>query len=101
MLSLVAPYTAEDMWEQLGHQPTVAKAGWPAVDQALVALDSVTCVVQVAGKVRARLEVTPDVSEPELERLALADPNVQRAIDGAPIRKVIVRIPKLVNVVVA
>ena len=64
-------------------------------------MDSVTCVVQVAGKVRARLEVTPDVSEPELERLALADPNVQRAIDGAAIRKVIVRIPKLVNVVVA
>ena len=100
MLSLVAPYTAEDMWEQLGHQPTVAKAGWPSVDESLVALDSVTCVVQVAGRVRARLEVTPDVSEPELERLALADPKVRRAIDGMPIRRVIVRAPKLVNVVV-
>jgi leucyl-tRNA synthetase len=100
MLSLVAPYTAEEMWEQLGHQPTVAKAGWPNVDESLVAPDSVTCVIQVGGRVRARLEVTPDVSETELERLALAHPNVRRAIDGMPIRTVIVRAPKLVNVVV-
>jgi leucyl-tRNA synthetase len=100
MLSLVTPYTAEDMWEQLGHQPTVAKAGWPHVDESLVAREFVTCVIQVGGKVRARLEVTPDVSEPELERLALADPKVQRAIDGSTVRKVIIRAPKLVNFVV-
>jgi leucyl-tRNA synthetase len=100
MLSLVAPYTAEEMWEQLGHRPTVAKAGWPSVDESLVAPDSVTCVIQVGGRVRARLEVTPDVTEPELERLALAHPNVRRAIDGMAIRTVIVRAPKLVNVVV-
>jgi leucyl-tRNA synthetase len=57
-------------------------------------------VIQVGGRVRARLEVTPDVSETELERLALAHPNVRRAIDGMAIRMVIVRAPKLVNVVV-
>ena len=60
LLSLVAPYTAEEMWERLGHQPTVARAGWPAVDEALLVEDSVTAVVQVQGKVRARLEVAPD-----------------------------------------
>ena len=57
VLSLVAPYTAEEMWERLGHQPSVAKAGWPVADEALLVEESVTCVVQVQGKVRARLEV--------------------------------------------
>ena len=101
MLSLVAPYTAEEMWEKLGHQPSVARAGWPAVDESLLVDDQVTCVVQVAGKVRARLEVSPDVSEEELRELALADANVQRLLDGREVRTVIVRAPKLVNVVPA
>ena len=100
LLSLVAPYTAEEMWERLGHEPTVANAGWPEVDESLLVEDSVTCVVQVKGKVRARLEVSPDISEADLEAAAMADPAVQRAIDGAAVRKVIVRAPKLVNIVV-
>ncbi len=100
LLSLVAPYTAEEMWARLGHEPTVANAGWPTVDEALLVEDTVTCVVQVKGKVRARLEVSPDIAEADLEAAALADPAVQRAIDGAAVRKVIVRAPKLVNVVV-
>jgi leucyl-tRNA synthetase len=100
LLSLVAPYVSEEMWERLGHQPTVANAGWPVVDDALLVEESVTCVVQVRGKVKARLEVAPDVSEADLEAAALADPAVQRAIDGATVRTVIVRAPKLVNIVV-
>mgnify|MGYP000651595024 FL=1 len=100
LLSLVAPYVAEEMWERLGHEPTVARAGWPAVDPALLVEDTVTAVVQVKGKVKARLEVAPDVSEADLEAMALADADVQRAIGDAPVRKVIVRAPKLVNVVV-
>ena len=99
LLSLVAPYTAEEMWSRLGHQPTVARVGWPAVDEALLVEDSVTAVVQVQGKVRARLEVAPDVSEADLEAAAMADPAVQRALEGKQVRKVIVRAPKLVNVV--
>ncbi len=99
VLSLVAPYAAEEMWERLGHQPTVSHAGWPVADPTLLVVDSVTCVVQVQGKVRARLEVSPDVSESELEALARADENVVRAIGDAAIRKVIVRAPKLVNFV--
>src|SRR5690606_12499094 len=55
LLSLVAPYTAEEMWERLGHEPTVARAGWPTVDPALLVDDTVTAVVQVQGKVKARL----------------------------------------------
>jgi leucyl-tRNA synthetase len=101
LLSLVAPYTAEDMWERLGRTPTVAKAGWPAVDERLLVQESVTCVVQVAGKVRDRLEVPPSIGDAELERLALASEAVRKALDGREPRRVIVRAPKLVNVVPA
>ena len=100
LLSLVAPYTAEEMWERLGHEPTVVRAGWPAVDEALLVEETVTAVVQVKGKVKARLEVSPDISEADLEAAALADEGVRRAIDGATVRKVVVRAPKLVNIVV-
>jgi leucyl-tRNA synthetase len=99
LLSLVAPYTAEDMWEALGHEPTVALAGWPQADPELLVQESVTCVVQVQGKVRARLQVPPDIAHEELEDLALADPAVRRIVDGREIHKVIVRAPTLVNVV--
>ena len=100
MLSLVAPYTAEEMWERLGHEPTVARVPWPEVDPALLVEDTVTAVVQVQGKVRSRLEVSPSVSEDDLRAAALADPAVVRALDGRDVRTVIVRAPKLVNVVI-
>ena len=104
LLSLVAPYTAEEMWERLGNNPdhavTVDHAGWPVVDEALLVEDTVTAVVQIQGKVKARLDVPPAISAADLEALALSDPAVQKAIDGREVRKVIVREPKLVNVVV-
>jgi len=100
LLSLVAPYTAEEMWARLGHEPSVAQAAWPSVDPALLVEDAVTAVVQIQGKVRGRLEVAPDISEADLEAAALADPAVVKAIDGRAVRKVIVRAPKLVNIVV-
>ncbi len=99
LLSLVAPYTAEEMWERLGHEPTVARVGWPEVDPALLVEASVTAVVQIQGKVRARLEVPPEIDAADLEHAALADESVQRALAGLTIRKVIVRAPKLVNIV--
>ena len=101
MLSLVAPYTAEEMWDRLGHEPTVALAGWPSVDPALLGEETVTCVVQVAGKVRDRLEVSATIGEVELRALALAAPGALQALDGAEVRTVIVRAPKLVNIVPA
>jgi leucyl-tRNA synthetase len=101
LLSLFAPYTAEDMWQRLGHEPTVALAGWPVADPALLVQDTVTCVVQVAGKVRARLEVPPSVGEAALRELALGDQAVVRALEGRAVRTVVVRAPKLVNVVPA
>jgi leucyl-tRNA synthetase len=101
ILSLFAPYTAEDLWNQLGHPASVADAGWPVFDEALLVQDTVTAVVQVQGKVRDRLEVSPAISEDELRALALASGNVQRALDGRDVRTVIVRAPKLVNIVPA
>src|SRR3954452_25103650 len=99
LLSLVAPYTAEEMWDRLGHQPTVARVGWPAVGPALLVEESVAAVVEGQGELRAKREVSPDISEADLEALALADRNVQRSLDGKTVRKVIVRAPKLVNIV--
>ena len=101
MLSLVAPYTSEDMWSRLGHQPCVALAGWPVVDESLLVEDSVTCIVQIAGKVRDRLEVPPAITEDALRELALASDAIVKALDGRDIRTVIVRAPKLVNIVPA
>jgi leucyl-tRNA synthetase len=101
LLSLFAPYTAEECWEVLGQPVSVATAGWPAADPALLVEDLVTCVVQVGGKVRDRLEVAPGISEDELRTLALAAPGVVRALAGRPTRMVIVRAPKLVNIVPA
>ena len=101
ILSLVAPYTSEDMWNRLGHEPTVFLAGWPVVDPALLVEDSVTCVVQIAGKVREKFDVSPDISEDELRALALAAPGVIKALEGRDIKTVIVRAPKLVNIVPA
>lgn len=99
MLSLVAPYTAEDMWARLGHQPCVARAGWPNVDESLLVEDSVTCVVQVAGKVKDRLDVAPNIGDDALRELALASDAVTAALEGRAIRTVVVRAPKLVNIV--
>ncbi|MFI6516220.1 leucine--tRNA ligase [Spirillospora sp. NPDC050679] len=99
MVSLFAPYTAEEVWELLGRKAPVAKAGWPEADPTLLVEESVTCVVQVQGKVRDRLEVPPGIAAEELERQALASAKVREALGGAEIAKVIVRAPKIVNIV--
>jgi leucyl-tRNA synthetase len=101
LLSIFAPYTAEECWELLGHEPSVALVAWPSADLALLVEDLVTCVVQVNGKVRDRLEVPPGIGEDELRGLALAAPGAVRALDGADVKMVIVRAPRLVNIVPA
>ena len=98
-LSLVAPFTAEEMWEILGHKPGVALAGWPEVDPKLLEADAVTAILQVNGKIKDRIEVSPNISDGDLEKLAMANPEIASAIAGATISKVITRAPKLVNIV--
>ena len=100
LLSLYAPYTAEDMWHVLGHDNPVLTAGFPQMDESLLVDDTVTAIVQIKGKVKARLEVPKDISEAELEKQALKDETIAKLVEGSEIRKVIVRAPKLVNIVI-
>jgi leucyl-tRNA synthetase len=99
MLSIFAPFTAEEAWALLGREPSVIFAEWPSYDESLLAESVVTCVVQVAGKVRDRLTVPVDITDDELRTLALGSAGVARALDGRDVRTVVVRAPKLVNVV--
>jgi leucyl-tRNA synthetase len=100
MLSLVAPYTAEEMWERLGHKPCVALAGWPAVDESLLVADSVEAVIQINGKIKERIQVPATISDAEIEAQALALPEIAAALQGESIVKIIARAPKLVNIVI-
>ncbi|MFI6723369.1 leucine--tRNA ligase [Streptomyces atratus] len=101
LVAPLAPHIAEELWRRLGHTESVVHQDFPVADPAYVVDETVTCVVQVKGKVKARLEISPSIADEELEALALADPAVVAALDGAGIRKVIVRAPKLVNIVPA
>ncbi len=99
-LSLVAPYTAEEMWECLGHKPAIAKAGWPVVDKSLLGADNVIAILQVNGKIKDRIEVSPNVTKEELEKLATDNPEIKAALSGIQVKKVITVTPKLVNFVI-
>ena len=99
-LSLVAPYTAEDMWEKLGHKPAIANAGWPVIDKSLLGVDNVIAILQVNGKIKDRIEVSPNISKEELEKLAKENPEIKAATAGLAVSKVITVAPKLVNFVV-
>jgi leucyl-tRNA synthetase len=99
MLSIFAPFAAEEVWELLGNSPSVVNAGWPTSDPALLVEDTVTCVVQVAGKLRDKFDVPVGIGEDELRERALASEAVQRALGDRPVRNVVIRPPRLVNVV--
>jgi leucyl-tRNA synthetase len=99
MLSLVAPFTAEEMWERLGHKPAIATAGWPVVDPALLVADEVEAVIQINGKIKDRMTVSPSISDADFEAAALALPSIVAELAGATPKKVIARAPKLVNIV--
>ena len=99
MLSLVAPFTAEEMWERLGHTPAIALAGWPTLDPALLVDDEVEAVIQINGKIFGRIQVPPTISEVDFEASALAHPAIVAELKGAAPKKVIARAPKLVNIV--
>lgn len=99
MVAPVAPHLAEELWSRLGHTDSVVYQPFPQADPALLVDDTVTCVVQIKGKVRHRLEVPADITADELEALALAEPRVAALLEGQSVRKVIVRAPGLVNIV--
>ena len=100
-LSLVAPYMAEEIWEILGHQPSIANAAWPTVDPTLLLEDSVIAILQVNGKILDRIEVSPSIKDEELEKVALENNEIRAGLEGKSINKIIVRAPKLVNIVIS
>ena len=99
MLAPIAPHSMHTIWSALGHDESVLNAPWPAVDQDALKKDAITLVVQVNGKVRAKLEIPADLDKESIEKQALANDNVAKFTDGLTIRKIIVIPGKLVNIV--
>jgi leucyl-tRNA synthetase len=100
MMAPMAPHIAEELWrETLGHPETVVHQRWPSFDPALALEEQVVMVVEVDGKVRDRITVDADAGEDRCRELALASDRVQRALDGRSPARIIVRAPRLVNIV--
>ncbi|WP_300350329.1 leucine--tRNA ligase [uncultured Alcanivorax sp.] len=99
VLAPITPHASHALWQALGHEEAVIDARWPSVDESALVKDSIELVVQVNGKVRAKLEVPANADKDTVENLAKAEPNVQKFTDGKTIRKVIVVPGKLVNIV--
>ncbi|MDM5269762.1 leucine--tRNA ligase [Bacillus wiedmannii] len=97
MIAPVAPHIGEELWSKLGYNETITYASWPTFDESKLVEDEVEIVVQIMGKVRAKLTMSKDASKEEMEQLALEA--IQDQIEGKTVRKVIVVPGKLVNVV--
>ena len=100
LVAPMTPHLAEEAWAELGEDGLIADAAWPAVDPALLVDDEVTIACQVMGKLRDTITVPKGTDRQELERLALAAPNVVRILDGATPKKIIVVPDRLVNLVI-
>ena len=101
LISPFAPHIAEELWQELGHPPSILNAAWPAVDEAALHRDRIEIVLQVNGKLRGRITVSADADRAAMEQEALGDPQVQKWIEGKTVRKVIVVPGKLVNLAVS
>ncbi|GAA3941541.1 leucine--tRNA ligase [Litoribacillus peritrichatus] len=99
LLSPIVPHITHTMWQALGHDTAVMNESWPAFDESALVKSVIEVVVQVNGKVRAKIEVAPDASKDDVENLAVNDANVKKFTDDKTIRKVIVIPGKLVNIV--
>ena len=100
MLSPMVPHICHSLWQVLGHSTPLIDQRWPVVDDAALELDMIELVVQVNGKLRGRVSVPADADKEAVEKLAIADANVQRFVEGKDIRKLIVVPGRLVNIVV-
>lgn len=99
MLSPITPHICERMWQALGHASDINFAEWPVLDEAALIEDEKLVVLQVNGKVRAKITVPADISKEDIEREALAQPHIQKFLEGVTVRKVIYVPGKLVNIV--
>jgi leucyl-tRNA synthetase len=99
VINPMAPHIAEELWERLGNKTLLVDMYWPEANKSLLASDSVTIGVQVNGKLRASITLPKDADKELAESTAMADPGVQRALEGKEVRKVIVVPNRIVNVV--
>lgn len=99
MLAPIAPHIGEELWDRLGHENTITYQPWPTFDESLLVDDEVEIVVQVNGKVRAKINIPKDLSKEEMQDLALSNDNVKMSIEGKEVKKVIAVPQKLVNIV--
>ena len=99
MIAPIMPHVAEELWERVGGSYSVHDQRWPAWDETLAADEVITLIVQINGKVRARIDVPAEIAEDEARELALAHENVQRYLDGLAIRKLVYVPGRLVNIV--
>ena len=100
LLNPVAPHMAEEIWQMLGHNKSIAYETWPTYEEDKLVNEEFTMVVQVNGKVRGKIVVNSNTSEEEMKELAMTIDNVQKYIEGKEIAKVITIPQKLVNIVV-
>ncbi|GGX93218.1 leucine--tRNA ligase [Litchfieldella qijiaojingensis] len=100
LLAPITPHACHALWRELGHDEPVIDAAWPKVDESALTKDNIELVVQVNGKLRARLDVPADADKATIESQAMTAENVQRHVEGKTVRKVIVVPGKLVNIVV-
>ncbi|MBQ0725322.1 MAG: class I tRNA ligase family protein, partial [Cycloclasticus sp.] len=100
MLSPIIPHVCDELWQVLGYQSDLLRAPWPTVDADALVLDEIDIVVQVNGKLRAKITVPADADKESVEKIALSEDNVKKYIDDKPIRKVIIVPKKLVNIVI-
>ncbi|HGZ5791484.1 TPA: leucine--tRNA ligase [Staphylococcus aureus] len=99
MLAPIAPHIGEELWSKLGHEESITYQPWPTYDEALLVDDEVEIVVQVNGKLRAKIKIAKDTSKEEMQEIALSNDNVKASIEGKDIMKVIAVPQKLVNIV--
>jgi leucyl-tRNA synthetase len=100
LIGPMMPHLGEELWRQLGHDTLLIDTPWPEADPALTVDESVTVAVQVNGKLRATLALPRDMAKDAAEAAALGDANVQRALEGKPVRKIVVVPNRVINVVV-
>ncbi len=100
LMQPITPHLAEEVWATMGGKGLVAQSAWPKVDPAMLVDDTVTLPIQINGKRRDEIEVSADISKEELEKLVMANQNVQRALNGNTPKKVIIVPGRIVNVVI-
>ena len=100
MLAPIIPHISQQLWLELGHQDDIVLVAWPQIDESALQQEAIEMVVQVNGKLRGKLSVAATASKSEIEAMVLADENVQRHIEGKPVKKLIVVPQKLVSIVV-